>query len=239
MEAKKNPDVDLRKSSLFYVALGLAFATFFIWQSMEWTVYDEVAKEEVVDMIENDDEEMIITQQLTQPPPPPPPPAPEIIEVVEDEEEVEETVIESTETTEEEVIQEVETVEIEEEEEVIEDVPFSVIEDAPIFPGCEKYSSKAERKKCMSEEVQKHVNRKFNTELAGDLDLTGVQKIFVVFKIDRSGNITDVRSRAPHPRLAQEAEKVIKSLPKMKPGKQRGKPVGVNYTLPIVFKVQD
>ena len=84
MEAKKNPDVDLRKSSLFYVALGLAFATFFIWQSMEWTVYDEVAKEEVVDMIENDDEEMIITQQLTQPPPPPPPPAPEIIEVVED-----------------------------------------------------------------------------------------------------------------------------------------------------------
>jgi protein TonB len=194
MEAKKNPDVDLRKNSLFYLALGLALVTFLVWQGMEWTAYDEVAKEETIDMIEDDEEEMIITEQLQQPPPPPPPPAPEIIEVVEDEEEVEETVIESTETT--------------------------------------------ERKKCMSEKVQKHVNRKFNTELAADLDLEGVQKIFVVFKIDRTGNITDVRSRAPHPRLAKEAEKVIKSLPKMKPGKQRGKPVGVNYTLPIVFKVQ-
>jgi protein TonB len=238
MEEKKNPDADLRKNSFFYLALGLALVTFLIWQGMEWTAYDEVAKEQVVDMIENDDEEMIITQQLVQPPPPPPPPAPEIIEVVEDEEEVEETVIESAETTEDEIIQEVEAVEVEEEEEIIEDVPFSVIEDAPIFPGCEKHKSKKERKKCMSEKVQKHVNRKFNTELAGDLDLEGVQKIYVVFKIDRSGNITNVRSRAPHPKLAKEAERVIKSLPKMKPGKQRGKPVGVNYTLPIVFKVQ-
>ena len=238
MEAKKNPNVDLRKNSFFYLTLGLALVTFLIWQGMEWTAYDEVAKEETVDLLQDDEEEMILTQQIQQPPPPPPPPAPEVIEVVEDEEEVEETVIESTETTEEEVIQEVETVEIEEEEEIIEDVPFSVIEDAPIFPGCEKYKSKAERKKCMSEKVQKHVNKKFNTELASDLDLEGVQKIFVVFKIDRTGNITDVRSRAPHPRLAKEAEKVIRSLPKMKPGKQRGKPVGVNYTLPIVFKVQ-
>lgn len=238
MEAKKNPDVDLRKNSFFYLALGLALVTFLIWQSIEWTAYDKVQKQETAEMIEDDEEEMIMTQQLQQPPPPPPPPAPEIIEVVEDEEEVEETVIESTETTEEEVIQEVETVEIEEEEEVIEDVPFSIIEDAPIFPGCEKYSSKAERKKCMSEKVQKHVNRKFNTELASDLDLEGVQKIYVVFTIDRNGNITGVRSRAPHPRLAKEAEKVVKSLPKMKPGKQRGKTVKVTYNLPIVFKVQ-
>ncbi|WP_430410327.1 energy transducer TonB [Kordia sp.] len=238
MEAKKNPDVDLRNSSFFYLALGLALVTFLIWQGIEWTAYDKVAEQEAAQMLEDDEEEMIMTQQLQQPPPPPPPPAPEIIEVVEDEEEVEETVIESTETTQEEVIQEVETVEIEEEEEVIEDVPFSIIEDAPIFPGCEKYSSKAERKKCMSEKVQKHVNRKFNTELASDLDLEGIQKIYVVFTIDKQGNITGVRSRAPHPRLAKEAEKVVKSLPRMKPGKQRGKTVKVTYNLPIVFKVQ-
>ncbi|MFK7747299.1 MAG: energy transducer TonB [Kordia sp.] len=238
MEAKKNPEADLRKNSLFYLALGLALVTFLIWQGMEWTAYDEVAKEQEVEMLEDLEEEVEITMQQESKPPPPPPPAREVIEVVEDEEEVEETIIESTETSEEEVIEEVEEVEVVEEEEIIEDVPFSVIEDAPIFPGCEKYKSKAERKKCMSEKVQKHVNRKFNTELASDLDLEGVQKIFVVFKIDRQGNITNVRSRAPHPKLAKEAEKVIKSLPKMKPGKQRGKPVGVNYTLPIVFKVQ-
>lgn len=238
MEAKKNPDADLRKNSFFYLALGLALVTFLTWQSIEWTAYDKVVEQEVAEMLEDDEEEMIMTQQLQQPPPPPPPPAPEIIEVVEDEEEVEETVIESTETTEDEVIEEVEDVEVVEEEEVIEDVPFSIIEDAPIFPGCEKYKSKAERKRCMSEKVQKHVNRKFNTDLASDLDLEGIQKIYVVFTIDRNGNITGVRSRAPHPRLAKEAEKVVKSLPRMKPGKQRGKTVKVTYNLPIVFKVQ-
>ena len=238
MEAKKNPDADLRKNSFFYLALGLALVTFLTWQSIEWTAYDKVVEQETAEMLEDDEEEMIMTQQLQQPPPPPPPPAPEIIEVVEDEEEVEETVIESTETTEDEVIEEVEDVEVVEEEEVIEDVPFSIIEDAPVFPGCEKYSSKAERKKCMSEKVQKHVNRKFNTDLASDLDLEGIQKIYVVFTIDRNGNITGVRSRAPHPRLAKEAEKVVKSLPRMKPGKQRGKTVKVTYNLPIVFKVQ-
>lgn len=238
MEAKKNPDVDLRKNSFFYLALGLALVTFLIWQSIEWTAYDKVVKQEVVDVIEDEEEEMIMTQQLQQPPPPPPPPAPEIIEVVEDEEEVEETVIESTETTEDEVIEEVEDVEVVEEEEVIEDIPFSIIEDAPVFPGCEKYKSKSERKKCMSDKVQKHVNRKFNTDLASDLDLEGIQKIYVVFTIDKNGNITGVRSRAPHPRLAKEAEKVVKGLPKMKPGKQRGKTVKVTYNLPIIFKVQ-
>ena len=57
--------------------------------------------------------------------------------------------------------------------------------------------------------------------------------------IDEKGNIGQVRARAPHPRLEKEAARVINSLPKMKPGKQRGKPVGVMYSLPIAFKVQD
>jgi protein TonB len=126
----------------------------------------------------------------------------------------------------------------EKEEEVIEDVAFFVIEDGPIYPGCEKYTSNAERKKCMFYELGKHVNKKFNKEIVSDIGLEGVQKISVVFKIDKQGNITDVRSRAPHPKLAQEAERVIRSLPKMKPGKQRGKPVGVNYVYPFVIKVQ-
>lgn len=67
--------------------------------------------------------------------------APEIIEVVEDEEEVEETVIESTETTQEEIIEEVEVME----EELDVDVPFAIIEDVPLFPGCERVK-KSERR---------------------------------------------------------------------------------------------
>ncbi len=147
--------------------------------------------------------------------------------------------IESTETSVDEEIVEVEEVEVAEEEEEIADVPFAVIENVPIFPGCESMKNNEARKACMSEKVSKLVNRKFNTELGGELGLSGINKIFVQFKIDRSGNITNIRSRAPHPRLQKEAERVIKLLPKMTPGKQRGKPVGVLYSLPITFKVED
>ncbi|GAL70644.1 TonB family protein [Jejuia pallidilutea] len=91
----------------------------------------------------------------------------------------------------------------------------------------------------MSEKIQKFVQKKFNTELASDLGLSGRQRINVIFKIDKNGNITGVRSRAPHPGLEKEAARVINLLPKMKPGRQRGKPVTVPYSLPIVFQVQD
>jgi len=171
------------------------------------------------------------------PPPPPPPVAPEVIEIVEDEEEIEETVIESTETDEEEEIVEIEEVEVEEVEEDIE-VPFAVIENVPVFPGCEKGNNDTKRK-CMSDKITKFVQKKFNTDIAGDLGLTGRQRISVIFKIDKGGNVTGVRSRAPHPRLQKEAARVINLLPKMKPGKQRGKAVIVPYSLPILFQVQD
>lgn len=91
----------------------------------------------------------------------------------------------------------------------------------------------------MSEKIQRFVQQKFNTDLAGDLGLSGRQRINVIFKIDRTGNIVGVRSRAPHPALEKEAARVISMLPKMKPGMQRGKAVTVPYSLPIVFQVQD
>ena len=113
-----------------------------------------------------------------------------------------------------------------------------MIENVPIFPGCET-GTNDQKRQCMSDKVKKFVNKKFNTDLAGDLGLSGRQRIIVAFKIDKSGNIVNVRARAPHPRLAQEAERVVKALPKMKPGKQRGKAVIVPYSLPIIFQVQD
>jgi protein TonB len=91
----------------------------------------------------------------------------------------------------------------------------------------------------MSEKITKIVVRRFNTDLAGDLGLSGRQRISVIFKVDKTGNITDVMARAPHPRLAKEAKRVVGLIPKMKPGKQRGNPVVVQYSLPIIFKVED
>lgn len=239
MESKKSKKADVTRNSKLYLALGLLLMLFITYQAINHKSYDKTS----IDIGQlNLDEELVeeipITQQLATPPPPPPPPAaPEVIEVVEDEQDVEETVIESSETDMEEEIVEVEEVEVEEVEEDIE-VPFAVIENVPVYPGCEK-GNNAKKKACMSEKISKFVQKKFNTELAGELGLTGRQRINVIFKIDKNGNITGIRSRAPHPRLEKEAARVIGMLPKMKPGRQRGKAVIVPYSLPIVFQVQD
>lgn len=240
MEPKKNPKADLSRRSVLFLQLGLILVLLISYVAIEWKTYDKDAIDMgQLDLGDLEDEEIPITELLnTPPPPPPPPPAPEIIEVVEDEVEVEETIIESTETNQEEIVEVREVVEAPVEEEIA-DVPFSVIENVPIFPGCENLSNNDQRKKCMSEKVQEFVNRKFNTDLGSQLGLSGVNRIIVQFKIDKNGNITEVRSRAPHPKLEQEAARVINSLPKMQPGKQRGKAVSVLYSLPIVFQIQD
>ncbi|MEC8133366.1 MAG: energy transducer TonB [Bacteroidota bacterium] len=238
MESKKNPKADVSRNGSIYFAVGLALMLFLTYSSLNYKTYDksdiDIGKLNLDDEL---DEEIPIIEQIIPPPPPPPPPAaPEVIEVVEDEEEVEETVIESTETDQEEEI-EVEEIEVEEVYENVE-VPFAVIENVPEYPGCER-GTNAEKRKCMSDKIAKFVQRKFNTDLAGDLGLSGRQRISVIFKIDKNGDVTGVRSRAPHPRLEKEAARVINMLPKMKPGRQRGKAVTVPYSLPITFQVQD
>ena len=90
----------------------------------------------------------------------------------------------------------------------------------------------------MSQKIAEFVQRNFNIALADDLGLKGIQRIAVIFKIDKKGNVTGVRARAPHKSLEDEAIRVIRLLPKMKPGKQRGKAVIVPYSLPIVFSVE-
>ncbi|OUS01300.1 energy transducer TonB [Flavobacteriales bacterium 33_180_T64] len=241
MEPKKSIKADVSRNSSLYFAVGMVLMLTLTYMTINYKSYE---KDNIdigqLDLDDLEEEEIPITNQEIVPPPPPPPPpvVPEEIEIVEDEKEIEETVIESTETDQEEEIVEVEEIEVEEVEEDIE-VPFSVIENVPIFPGCEKEKGNNAKKQCMSNKISKFVNRKFNTDLAGDLGLSGRQRINVIFKIDKTGNIVGVQARAPHPGLEKEAKRVINLLPKMKPGKQRGKAVTVPYSLPILFQVQD
>ncbi|MCB4806798.1 energy transducer TonB [Tamlana sp. 62-3] len=240
MEPKKNPKANVSRNSSLYFAIGLALMLFLTNYAINYKTYEKADIDVgMVEMEEEFEEEIPLTEQIQTPPPPPPPPAaPEVIEIVEDEVEVEETVIESTEVDQETEIVEVEEVEVVEVEEDI-DVPFSVIENVPVFPGCEKEKTNNAKRACMSKKISQFVNKKFNTDLAGDLGLSGRQRINVIFKIDKTGNISGVRARAPHPGLEKEAKRVIGLLPKMQPGKQRGKPVNVPYSLPIIFQVQD
>ena len=236
MEIKKNPKSNLENYSKIFMQIGLVLALFITYAAIEKKTYDRnIGDLGSANMTAEMEEETVITERIE----PvkqktPPPPAPEKIEIVEDEKEVEETIIESTETDETEAV---EIIEVEEVEEVIEDVSFMIIEDVPVFPGCK--GNKEELKKCFSKKVQKHFSRKFDADLPNELGLSaGRKRVFIGFKIDKNGNIVNVQARAPHPKIKSEVVKVMKQLPKMKPGRQRGKPVGVKYSIPFTLIVE-
>ncbi len=234
MEAKKSPKADVGRNSSLYFVIGLAVVMLVIWQALEWKTYDKENEYDISLNVDDQlDEEVPMTEQIKTPPPPPPPAAPEIIEVVEDEEEVEETVIESTETSQEEEVISVDDVETEEVEDDI-DVPFAVIEDVPIFPGCE---NEKDKRACFNSMMQKHIGKNFRyPEIAQEMGVQG--RVNVMFVIQKDGSIGNVRMRGPDKNLEEEAARIISKLPKMTPGKQRGRAVRVPFSIPITFKLQ-
>ena len=123
--------------------------------------------------------------------------------------------------------------------EIPDTVPFEKIEQVPVFPGCEKKKTNEEKRECMSDKINQLVRNKFNVKLGSDYGLHGKQVIRTQFKIDNMGVVSDILVRSTHPALEAEAKRVIKTIPVMVPGKQRDKNVGVIYSLPIVFEIQD
>lgn len=124
------------------------------------------------------------------------------------------------------------------EEEVLDNVGFAVIEKVPVYPGC-KDGTNEELKNCMSQKISTFVGQNFNIRKGSKGLKPGVHRVYVNFKIDKTGQITNIKSRAPSPKLEQEAIRVIKKLPQMIPGQQKGKNVGVIYSLPITFEIED
>ena len=234
MEPKKNPKADLTRNSSLYFVIGLFAVMLLTYVAFEWKTYDKTNDYDISMNVDDLlDEEVPMTEQIKTPPPPPPPAAPEIIEVVEDEEEVEETVIESTETSQEEEIVEVDDVVVDEMEEDV-DVPFAVIENVPVFPGCENESDK---RACFNSMMQKHIGKNFRyPEIAQEMGVQG--RVSVMFVIQKDGSIGNIRMRGPDKNLEAEAARIIGKLPKMTPGKQRGRAVRVPFSIPITFKLQ-
>ena len=122
-----------------------------------------------------------------------------------------------------------------------DEVPFAVIDEVPVYKGCSESLENKSQRKCMTEGVSNHVIRNFNIKIAKNLGLpSGAVRINVIFKVGKDGNIFGIRARAPKPELEEEAIRVIKLIPKLtKPGYQRGKPVTVPYSLPIIFHIED
>lgn len=239
MQVKKNPNVDLNRNSGLYFVIGLTLVLFLTWRALEYKTYPKAEKfVEMLNVAEELTEDVPITEQIKTPPPPPPPSAPEIIEIVEDAAEIEETVIESTESSQDQIIEEVvdvDDVEVGDEEEDIS-VPFAIIENVPIFPGCESAKGNAARKECFQKKIQAHIKKEFRyPDVAAQMGIQG--RVFVQFAINSKGVIDGIRTRGPDPGLEKEASRIVSSLPKMTPGMQRGRAVTVPYSIPVNFKL--
>lgn len=181
------------------------------------------------------DEEIVMdippTQQV-QPPPPPPPPPPPQIEVVEDEEIIEDEVeIEDIEVKLDEKVEVKEVVKVVVKPVVKEPEPepepeiFTVVEQQPEFPGGQG-------------ELLKYLGK--NITYPAIAQENGIEGTVVVrFVVNETGGISDIQVvRDIGGGCGAEAVRVVKSMPKWKPGRQRGKAVKVYFTLPVRFKLE-
>lgn len=223
MEVKKDPKADLSKKTGLFFNIGLVVSLLLVITAFEWRFYDE---EKLVNLgqIEDNFEDIMDIPPTEQPPPPPPKiQQPEIIEVPDEEEIEEEIDIDlDVEVTEETVIEEI-VFEDEPEEEASEEI-FTIVEDQPEPKG---------GMAAFYEFVQK--NLKYPAQ-ARRMGIEG--KVFVQFVVDKDGSINDVQSvKGIGAGCDEEAVRVIKSSPKWKPGKQRGRAVKVRMILPITFKL--
>ena len=212
MQVKKSEKASLEKDKLVYVLMGLVFVLSLVY--------------EVTDTEFLFEEEVEIQQTSQETPPPPPPPAVqevEVLNVVEDNVETESIEVNTEETEQEVVIAAPVEAPVEEEE---EEVVFVVVESMPEFPGGQQALFKY-----LSENVKYPVIAQEN----------GIQgRVICQFVVNKDGSIVDVEvvRSGGDPSLDKEAVRVIKSMPKWKPGKQRGKAVRVKYTVPVNFKLQ-
>jgi hypothetical protein len=123
--------------------------------------------------------------------------------------------------------------------EITEDDPFEYVERVPVYKGCDENMGNQALKQCLSENLKAIVTKNFNINVANNLGLPdqSMLKIQVMFKINPEGEIDEIAARSEYPELEAEAIRVIKLIPKLKPGYINGKPVTVPYYLPITFQV--
>ena len=229
MEIKKTPKADLENKKSTWLLVGYVIVLAFMFIAFEWTKRDiKIDTSQAITDLVFEEEIIPITEQPEQAAPPPPPAAPPIAEtltIVEDDADVEETTIATSEETNQAVELKYVPVAVEEEEPE-EQTIFEVVEQMPEFPnggmaGLMQYLSK---------------NIKYPT-IAQENGTQG--RVTVQFVVNRDGSIVDAKVlRGVDPYLDKEAIRVISSMPKWKPGMQRGKAVRVKYTVPVMFRLQ-
>ena len=228
MEIKKSPKADLESKKSTFILIGFVVVLFVTWRIIEYKSYDKQTFDDLQQTVEVIEEEMVEITKQEQPKVQPPQPKPQVtqIEVVEDDVEVEDEIDINAEVDQNEVIEEYEFTPPEiEEEEIVEAEIFKVVEEMPEFPGGPAK---------MMEFIQTNIKYPM---MARESDIQG--RVFVNFVVEPDGSITNVTvMRGIGGGCDEEALRVVQSMPKWKPGKQRGSAVRVNYTVPIIFKLQ-
>ncbi|MDR0750763.1 MAG: TonB family protein [Tannerellaceae bacterium] len=229
MEIKKSKKADLEGGKGLSLLMGMVFGLAVMFVGFEWGTYDVVVatSDAIADVIA--EEEIEITRPEDTPPPPPPPPPPvasEVLNVVEDNVELEQQEIISSEDNqmEAQVQTYVAPAVVEEEEESSQQI-FTVVEEMPQFPGGDG-------------ELLSFLGRSIKYPVIAQEN--GIQgRVTCSFVVNRDGSVVDAEIlRGVDPSLDKEALRVINTMPKWIPGKQRGKPVRVKYTVPVTFRLQ-
>lgn len=222
MEVKKNPQADLENKKGLFFQIGLVIVLSFLLVAFEWTTNpSEVQVYGQLEDLQIDEEVVPITRQLQEPIAPPPPQIIEQLNIVDDNVEIDEVEFESMEAD---ANMSVDYISFNgNDEEAVDDEPFFIVEDMPKFNGGDR------------EEFRKYIMQNlYYPEIARQNGIDGT--VYVQFAVNAKGEICDVIVvRGVDPSLDKEAVRVIKSSPKWAPGKQRGRPVKVQFTFPIVF----
>lgn len=223
MEAKKTPKADLESKRTLFVQIGLIVALAAMLVAFEWKTYDIKQVDLGGRQAEKVEEDLVeITNQNKPPPPPAPPPTTTLINIVQNDVEVEDDLNIDAEATELTEIPEYTPIASTEEEEVAEAEIFTVVEESPSFPGGDEA-----RIRFLTENIK-------YPQIARESSIQGT--VYVTFVVEKNGNVTDVRIlRGIGGGCDEEAVRVIKAMPKWNPGKQRGKPVRVQFNMPIKF----
>ena len=226
MEEKKSPKANLENKKLMFMQIGLIISLLIAWLAFEHKSYDKLTIDE--SLLNREvvlDEEMVeITKQEEQKPQPVETPQQTTqLEIVEDDVETEDLNI-NAEVEQNEVIDEYVAPEVVEDE-VVEQEIFQIVEEMPAFPGGEAK---------LMEYVGKNIKY---PQIARE---TGIQgRVFIGFVVEPDGSVSNVKLlRGIGGGCDEEAMRVVKSMPKWKPGKQRGKAVRVSYQIPVFFKLQ-
>lgn len=225
MEAKKTQKADLENKKNIFFEIGLMVALGTVLFAFEWKVsVAEPTDFITVSDIPTDIEMTPITMQNVLPPPPPA--APKFFEIMQIVEELDEATedLEITDADDNSENQEnfnISNLNYDTEDLGDEIIPFLPSEDMPVFPG----------------NVQKWIGKNVKYPvLAMENGIQG--KVLIQFVVEKDGSISNIKVvRRVDPALDKEAIRVISEMPKWKPGKQRGKPVRVSYTLPITFQL--